>query len=93
MNIFAFVIGLVVIVLTMVVAFLLVIINESKKPQNKVHFYVNKTDNHTYLTLGKYNSSQILACENHLHQYGLNPNDFQLLNDGQRIEVFLNLED
>lgn len=40
MNI-PFIIGLIVVVLTMVYAFLLVIINESKKPRNKVHFYVS----------------------------------------------------
>lgn len=55
MNIFAFVIGLVVVVLTMVFAFLLVIINESKKPRNKVHFYVarNRINGQLNLYLNK----------------------------------------
>ena len=102
MNIFAFVIGLVVVVLTMFFAFLLVIINESKKPRNKVRFYLVKTSFTIFdLFLGypikSFGSCGTYWTGNRIHinmkDCGLNPDDYIDLDYDKPIEVFLNLED
>ena len=106
MNIFAFVIGLVVVVLTMVFAFLLVIINESKKPRNKVRFFVARDmDGMLCLYISKPLRSKIQFHPNIcngvivLNRYnykrlGLNEDDYVNLKwEDEPVEVFINLED
>lgn len=96
MNIFAFVIGLVVVVLTMVFAFLLVIINESKKPRNKVHFYIQRgAYGSTTLYMGTpYHRCKIfLAANNKLEKFFIKKDDYKGMKYGELREVFLNLEE
>lgn len=94
MNIFAFVIGLVVVVLTMVFAFLLVIISESKKPRNKVSFFVAKDEfnNPVLILLDKVDGNIIALSDSFRRRYGLDPDDFADMKPMERKEVFLNLE-
>ena len=107
MNIFAFVIGLVVVVLTMVFALLLVIINESNKPRNKVHFYIAKPSGYYmyYLYLGKprriFSNGRFMFKSAYngrfitdcIIDYGLNPRDYDDMKTGEIKEVYINLED
>ena len=107
MNIFAFVIGLVVVVLTMVFAFLLVIINESKKPRNKVRFYIAKPSGYFkyFLYLGKprrvFSNGKFIFesarngrfITDNITDYNLNPRDFCYMEIGEIKEVYINMED
>ena len=101
MNI-PFIIGLIVVALTMIYATFLVFHNENKKPRNNVRFYLVKTNFMIFeLFLGypiKCNGSMgIYWTGNRVHidikDCGLNPNDYIDLDYDNPIEVFLNLED
>lgn len=102
MNIL-FIIGLIVVTLTMIYATVLVLYNTDKKPRNNVHFYVarDKFSNMLSLYLRKpirrsttaWASSYFVVPEILFDRYGLNPEDFKDLKwEDEPVEVFLNLE-
>ena len=76
--------------------FMLVILAIStmgKEPKNKVRFFVSKSDGALFLLMKRYNYYSIIAIEQHFNLFGLSEFDFRDLEDGKKIEVFLNLED
>ena len=98
MNIFAFVIGLVVVVLTMVFAFLLVIINESKKPRNKVRFYVKYDidfDLQCLYVVNLYNIPYLIATGYDLLDFGISEKDlksYKKLKPHEYKEIYLDIK-
>ena len=73
--------------------FILALTAMSKEPKSKVRFFVYKSDGTLFLLMKKWNSYHIIAVGEHLNLFGLSEFDFRNLEDGKRIEVFLNLED
>ena len=73
--------------------FILALTAMSKEPKSKVRFFVSKSDGTLFLLMKKWDSYQIIAIGEHLNLFGISEFDFRNLEDGKRIEVFLNLED
>ena len=65
-----------------------------KEPRNKVRFFVKRVifDNYVLYIEGK-NRQYPLAAARLLENFGLNPNDFADMKEGEIREVFINLED
>lgn len=95
----AFIIG----ILFTLIVFVIGTITETKKLENKVHFYVARDKNgELWLYMGKpirsngffYSRGQILSSSNSFSKYGLNVLDYTNLKwEDEPIEVFLNLKD
>ena len=68
---------------------------KSKEPRNKVRFYVWAIGNNIpWLYIQRKNRKlKLLACNADLKDFGLNPDDFADMKEGQIREVFINLED
>ena len=67
---------------------------KSKEPRNKVRFFVERviSDNYFLYINGK-DKQYPLASERLFKDFGLNPDDFADMKEGQIREVFINLED
>ena len=67
---------------------------KEKEPRNKVRFYVERviSDNYVLYIEGK-NRLYSIASARLFENFGLNPDDFADMKEGQIREVFLNLED
>ena len=104
----SFIIGFIVGAMLMMCAIGMVAIQKDKKPRNKVHFYIAKPSGYYmyYLYLGKprrvFSNGKFLFkssadkgrfITDNLAAYGLNPRDFDNMEEGEIREVFLNLED
>ena len=65
-----------------------------KEPRNKVRFFVERviSDNYFLYINGK-DKQYPLASERLFKDFGLNPEDFADMKEGEIREVFLNLED
>ena len=69
-------------------------IGKSKEPRNNVRFFVKRviSDNYVLYIEGK-NRQYPLASARLFENFGLNPNDFADMKEGEIREVFINLED
>ena len=67
---------------------------KEKEPRNKVRFFVERviSDNYFLYINGK-DKQYPLASERLFKDFGLNPEDFADMKEGEIREVFLNLED
>ena len=67
---------------------------KEKEPRNKVRFFVERviSDNYFLYINGK-DKQYPLASERLFKDFGLNPDDFADMKEGEIREVFLNLED
>ena len=68
---------------------------KDKEPRNKVRFFVQKSNNirALYLYNAKTRAHYKIAYGGFLKEFGLNPEDFADMKEGQIREVFINLED
>ena len=66
-----------------------------KEPRNKVRFFVQKSNNVRilYLYNTKTRTHYKIAYGGFLKEFGLNPEDFADMKEGEIREVFINLED
>ena len=66
-----------------------------KEPRNKVRFFVQKSNNvrALYLYNAKTRTHYKIAYGGFLKEFGLNPEDFADMKEGEIREVFINLED
>ena len=87
----AFVIGAVL----MLVALAIAAMGKDDEPRNKVRFFVQKSNNirALYLYNAKTRTHYKIAYGGFLKEFGLNPDDFADMKEGQLREVFINLED
>ena len=67
---------------------------KAKEPRNKVRFFVERiiSDNYLLYIEGK-DRKYPLVTERLFKNFGLNPDDFDDMKEGEIREVFLNLED
>ena len=86
----AFVIGAV----FMLVALAIAAMGKDYEPRNKVRFFVERviSDNYFLYINGK-DKQYPLASERLFKDFGLNPDDFADMKEGQLREVFINLEE
>ena len=65
------------------------------EPRNKVRFFVQKSNNirALYLYNAKTRTHYKIAYGGFLKEFGLNPEDFADMKEGEIREVFINLED
>lgn len=87
----AFVIGAVL----MFVALAIAAMGKDNEPRNKVRFFVQKSNNirALYLHNTKTKTHYKIAYGGFLKEFGLNPDDFADMKEGEIREVFLNMED
>ena len=65
-----------------------------KEPRNKVRFFVEKEVFNSYFLYIGNNDVMCYICSNDFFKkFGLNPDDFADMKEGQIREVFINLED
>ena len=103
----SFIIGFIVGAMLMMCAIGMVAIQKDKKPRNKVRFYIAKPSGYYmyYLYLGKprrvFSNGKFLFksadkgrfITDNLAAYGLNPRDFDNMEEGEIREVIINTED
>ena len=87
----SFVIGAVL----MLVSLAIVAMSKDYEPRNKVRFFVQKSNNvrALYLYNAKTRTHYKIAYGGFLKEFGLNPEDFADMKEGEIREVFINLED
>ena len=87
----SFVIGAVL----MLVALAIAAMGKDKEPVNKVKFFVVKRTSECYLLYlkGKGKLRYFIVQDSFFKEFGLNPEDFADMKEGEIREVFLNLED
>ena len=66
---------------------------KDKEPRNKVRFYIRKTTKGNILSLKNKIGLCIISMDIRFEDFGLNPDDFADMKEGQLREVFINLED
>ena len=66
---------------------------KSKEPRNKVRFYIRKTTKGNILSLRDKIGLCIISMDIRFEDFGLNPDDFADMEEGEIREVFINLED
>ena len=65
-----------------------------KEPRNKVRFFVEKEAfNNCFLYIGNKDVMCYICSNDFFKKFGLNPDDFADMKEGQIREVFINLED
>ena len=66
-----------------------------KEPMNKVHFYVKAIENNMpWLYIQRSTGElDLITYTDNFTNYGLNPEDFDNMKEGEIREVFINLED
>ena len=87
----SFVIGAVLMLMALAIAAM----GKDYEPRNKVRFFVQKSNNVRTLCLHntKTKTHYKIAYGGFLKEFGLNPDDFADMEEGEIREVFLNLED
>ena len=87
----SFVIGAVL----MLVALAIAAMGKDDEPRNNVRFFVQKSNNirALYLYNAKTRAHYKIAYGGFLKEFGLNPEDFADMKEGQLREVFINLEE
>ena len=64
------------------------------EPRNKVRFFVEKEISDSYFLYIENKNGMCYICSNDFFKkFGLNPDDFADMKEGQLREVFINLED
>ena len=63
-----------------------------KEPRNKVRFYIRKTTKGNILSLRNKIGLCIISKDIRFEDFGLNPDDFADMKEGEVREVFLDLE-
>ena len=79
----------------MLVALAIAAMGKDDEPRNKVRFFVQKSNNVRvlYLYNAKTRTHYKIAYGGFLKEFGLNPEDFSDMKEGEIREVFINLED
>lgn len=78
----------------MFIAVCIVSISKIKEPKNKVKFFIEKETSNRYLLYIKNKNGICYICSNNsFKKFGLNPDDFTYMKEGEIREVFINLED
>ena len=86
----AFVIGSVLMLVSLSIAAM----GKVKEPRNKVRFFVEKEVFNTYfLYIGNKDVMCYICSNDFFKKFGLNPDDFADMKEGQLREVFINLEE
>ena len=86
----SFVIGAVL----MLVALAIVAMSKDDEPRNKVRFFVEKEISNSYfLYIGNKDVMCYICSNDFFKKFGLNPDDFTDMKEGEIREVFINLED
>ena len=67
---------------------------KDNEPRNKVRFFVEKEISDSYFLYIENKNGMCYICSNDFFKkFGLNPDDFADMKEGQLREVFINLED
>ena len=66
---------------------------KSKEPRNKVRFYIRKTTKGNILSLKNKIGLLIISIDIEFEDFGLDPDDFADMKEGELREVYLDLED
>lgn len=78
----------------MFIAVCVVAMGKAKEPRNKVRFFVEKeVFNSYFLYIGNKDVMCYICSNDFFKKFGLNPDDFADMKEGQIREVFINLED
>ena len=79
----------------MLVALAIAAMGKDDEPRNKVRFYVKKQTSENYLLFlkGKGKLCYFIVQDYFFKEFGLNPEDFADMKEGEIREVFINLED
>ena len=78
----------------MLIAVCVVAMSKVKEPRNKVRFFVEKeVFNSYFLYIGNKDVMCYICSNDFFKKFGLNPDDFADMKEGQVREVFINLED
>ena len=86
----SFVIGAVI----MLVALAIAAMAKDDEPRNKVRFFVGKEISNSYFLYIENKGEMCYICSNNFFKkFGLNPDDFADMKEGQLREVFINLEE
>ena len=85
----AFVIGAV----FMLVMLSIAAMGKVKESRNKVRFYIRKTTKGNILSLKNKIGLLIISIDIEFEDFGLDPDDFADMKEGEIREVFINLED
>ena len=86
----SFVIGAVI----MLVALAIAAMGKDDVPRNNVRFFVEKEISNSYFLYIENKGGMCYICSNNFFKkFGLNPDDFADMKEGQIREVFINLED
>ena len=78
----------------MLIAVCIMAMNKLKEPRNKVRFFVEKEISNRYFLYIENKGGMCYICSNNFFKkFGLNPDDFADMKEGQLREVFINLEE
>ena len=77
----------------MLIAVCVVAMGKVKEPRNKVQFYIRKTRKGNILSLKNKIGLLIISIDIEFEDFGLDPDDFADMKEGEIREVFINLED
>lgn len=66
---------------------------KAKEPRNKVRFYLRKTTKGNILSLRDKIGLCIISMDIRFEDFGLNPDDFADMKEGDLREIYLDLED
>lgn len=77
----------------MLIAVCIVAMGKVKEPRNKVRFYIRKTTKGNILSLRDKIGLCIISMDIRFEDFGLNPDDFADMKEGELREVYLDLED
>ena len=77
----------------MLIAVCVVAMDKDKEPRNKVRFYIRKTTKGNILSLKNKIGLLIISRDIEFEDFGLDPDDFADMKEGELREVFINLED
>ena len=77
----------------MFIAVCVVAMGKVKEPRNKVRFYIRKTTKGNILSLKNKIGLLIISIDIEFEDFGLDPDDFADMKEGELREVYLDLED
>ena len=77
----------------MLIAVCIVAMGKVKESRNKVRFYIRKTTKGNILSLKNKIGLLIISIDIEFEDFGLDPDDFADMKEGEIREVFINLED
>ena len=78
----------------MLVALAIAAMGKDNEPRNKVRCFVEKEISNSYfLYIGNKRGMCYICSNNFFKKFGLNPDDFADMKEGQLREVFINLEE